>query len=130
VFVAGWALKEYIIFDETVRGGEPETVDHCGLLANDVAERLSTLRAGAQGANVVEPTNAATRSRHALVCSFDLPPGTYATMLFRELQKTGHTPRLRAPHHLRFDSSEDELLDDTHTSVPKITKKQRRLRKK
>ena len=41
--------------------------------------------------------------RKGIVCTFCLPPGTYATMLFRELQKDGRPPRKRLEQHVRFD---------------------------
>ncbi len=34
--------------------------------------------------------------------------GTYATMLFRELQKDGRPPRQRLQQHVRFRDDDDE----------------------
>ena len=41
--------------------------------------------------------------KRGLVCEFSLPPGAYATMLFRELQKDGRGPRQPLPQHVRFE---------------------------
>ena len=69
----------------------------------------SSSSSSAQGEGEGEGEGGCSVKRRGLVCEFSLPPGTYATMLFRELQKDGRAPRKRLQQHVRFgDGSSDE----------------------
>ncbi len=51
-------------------------------------------------------------------------------MLFRELQKAGHTPRQRAPHHVRFGNCSDDEDEDDRDGEKKKKKKKKKKRRR